>query len=461
VKVTPLLEGSAGVVVAHENITERKTAQLALESERASLADRVETRTSELKQANVELARAARLKDEFLATMSHELRTPLNVILGMTEVLNTGLYGTMNPKQLRAITQIHESGHHLLSLINDILDLSKVEVGTLELSVTPIEVKDICQASLRFIKQMAMHQQVDVSYLYGSDMDTIHADGRRLKQILINLLTNAVKFTPEGGQVRLEVTSDPFKEIMHFTVTDTGIGIAAEDMPRLFKPFVQIDSSLSRKYEGTGLGLSMVARLTELHGGEISVESEPGQGSRFTVSLPIRDRHFSGPDGGQPLPDNELLFASSRGLAQNAASVPETTLENLRAVTVVPTILLAEDDKTGAIVISDYLTAKNYKVVVARNGGTAIETARRLHPDLILMDIQMPGMDGLEAIRQLRADNRFDAIPIIALTALAMAGDRERCLQAGANDYISKPVKLSELFLRIEGLLRAKSGNDE
>jgi len=255
----------------------------------------------------------------------------------------------------------------------------------------------------------------------------------------VNLLINAVKFTPEGGKIGLEVIGDPEAEAVHFTVWDTGIGISPQDMERLFQPFVQLDSSLSRRYEGSGLGLALVRRLTELHGGGVSVESDgvPGKGSRFTISLPWRET-------------TERSLATHPAPENLAAPQPE-------AATAVPSdacplVLLAEDNEDNITIILDYLQAKGYRVIVARSGIEAIARAREERPDLILMDIQMPEMDGLEAIRRIRAEavDSVATVPIVALTALAMPGDRERCLKAGANAYLSKPISLHKLPQLIE-----------
>jgi PAS domain S-box-containing protein len=422
---------------ARWEIDERKRAEAALEKERASLERRVAKRTADLNLANAELARTARLKDEFLASMSHELRTPLNAILGMSEGLQEEVYGPLNEKQLRSLHTIETSGRHLLSLINDILDVSKIEAGKLELELGLVSVESVGQASLGLIKQAAHKKQLRVSSAFDGVVTIIQADGRRLKQILVNLLDNAVKFTPEGGAIGLEVVGDAERQVVHFTVWDTGIGISEEDMGRLFQPFVQLDSSLSRQRTGTGLGLSLVYRLAELHGGSVSVESEVGEGSRFTVSLPWRER------------DEEI-----EGQGGEEAESPPLSL-----VTLPPdrsaTILLAEDNESSIETISDYLQAKGYQVLVARDGAEAIARTREERPDLILMDIQMPGIDGLEATQRIRADLALEGIPIIALTALAMPGDRERCLAAGADEYLSKPVNLKKLVEMIEAQYEA------
>jgi len=257
-----------GFQMVASDITERKQAE------------------EELKKAKEAAEAANRAKSEFLATMSHELRTPLNAILGLSEALQEEVYGPLSERQLRSLRTIERSGRHLLSLINDILDVSKIESGKLELEIGPVSVESVSQASLGLIKQAAHEKRLRVSSTLDSAVTTIQADERRLKQILVNLLSNAVKFTPEGGEIGLEVVGDAEKEVVHFTVWDTGIGISPEEMARLFEPFVQLDSSLSRQHEGTGLGLALVSRLAELHGGSVTVESEVGQGSRFVVSLP-------------------------------------------------------------------------------------------------------------------------------------------------------------------------------
>jgi len=404
----------------------------------AELERRVAERTADLSAANAELARAARLKDEFLASMSHELRTPLNAVLGLSEALQEQVYGPLNERQLRSLYSIEESGRHLLALINDILDVSKIEAGKVELEIGPVSVETVCQASLGLIKQAAHKKRLKVSSSFGSAVTTIQADQRRLKQILVNLLGNAVKFTPEGGAMGLEVVGDAEEQVVHFTVWDTGIGISPAEMGRLFKPFVQLDSSLSRRHAGTGLGLVLVHRMTEMHGGGVSVESELGKGSRFTISLPWK------------------AVGESRGVGVwekgESTSLPILVPPSSHRST---TVLLAEDNEDSIHTICDYLLAQGYRVVVAWNGAEALERAREERPDVILMDIQMPEVDGLEATRHIRADADLGDIPIIALTALAMPGDRERCLEVGVNEYLSKPVSLKRLVEVIEAQLGA------
>jgi CheY-like chemotaxis protein/anti-sigma regulatory factor (Ser/Thr protein kinase) len=351
----------------------------------------------------------------------------------MSQVLRNEVYGSLNGDQLDALGHIEEGGSHLLDLINDILDLSKIEAGKLELAIGPALVNVVCQASLLFIKQEAQKKRIKVVSEVDESVDTIQADQRRLKQILVNLLSNAVKFTPDGGRVGLKVKYDQAQEVVHFTVWDTGIGISEEDMKHLFDPFVQIDSKLSRQHEGTGLGLSLVARLAELHGGGLFVESKEGQGSRFTVSLPwsMTDSSAQIVNDDPPSVEHESVSPATNG--QQSAH-----------------ILFAEDNEVNIITVRDFLQAKGYRVTVARNGVEALERAKEERPNMILMDIQMPEMDGLEATRHLRTDDKLNTVPVVALTALAMPGDRERCLAAGANEYLSKPVNLKRLVEVIE-----------
>jgi CheY-like chemotaxis protein/anti-sigma regulatory factor (Ser/Thr protein kinase) len=334
---------------------------------------------------------------------------------------------------------IDDSGRHLLDLINDILDLSKIEADKLELEIEPVSVDSVCQSSLQFVKQAALNKYIDVSFEHDTEVSILQADERRLKQILVNLLSNAVKFTPDEGEVGLKVVADPENQRARFIIWDTGIGIAPEDRDRLFQPFVQLDSKLARQYSGTGLGLALVNRMVKMHGGEVTVESEVGKGSRFTVSLPW-SKNTTAPPAGQP----DVVQESATPEAKKALSSKNINRDRSALV------LLAEDEYTTTLLVTDFLQMSGYEVITAETGMQAIEQARAEKPDVILMDIQMPEMDGLEAIQHLRADGDLAHVPIIALTALAMAGDRERCLEAGASDYLSKPIDLSRLAMCID-----------
>jgi PAS domain S-box-containing protein len=439
----------------------------------------------QLELANAELIRATRLKDEFLANMSHELRTPLNSILGMSEGLLEGILGAINQRQTQAITAIEKSGRHLLALINDILDLSKIEAGKLELDITKVNILQLCQSSLNFVKHQAFKRQIQLRANLSQNIGEMFLDERRLRQVLINLLSNAVKFTPIGGRVILDVHYEPIeinlaehisltriplqprpnsvlescpledRFYLCISITDTGIGIDSLDQVKLFKPFVQIDSSFNRKYEGTGLGLALVKQIVEMHGGDVTLRSQIGEGSCFTVRLPYVCRVPDVDITQSPEDENsqilDLLFQQS-DLQSNSQSNPNENVipplsNNLR------TILIAEDNEANTISVTSYLEAKGYHCVIAQTGLEAINLAKVHHPQLILMDIQMPEMDGITATKQIRNEPIVADIPIIALTALAMSGDRERCLEAGANDYLSKPFQLKYLAQVIEDLI--------
>lgn len=256
-----------------------------LEEEHALLAERVAERTHDLQVANEELVRASQLKDAFLANVSHELRTPLNVILGNIGLLQEGVYGPLAERQRRSLDTIAESGQQLLGLINDLLDLAKIEAGRLAFAYTEVPVREICDSCLSLARQQAARKGLHVAFVFDPAVGSIRSDPRRLRQILINLLSNAVKFTPSGRAIGLEVRAAGSR--VEFVVWDEGVGIAPEDVERLFQPFTQLDQGLARQYEGTGLGLALVRQLVALHGGQVDVVSAPGAGSRFCVRLPV------------------------------------------------------------------------------------------------------------------------------------------------------------------------------
>lgn len=397
---------------------------------------------AQLQQTYQELAQATRLKDEFLANMSHELRTPLNAILGMTEGLQEQVFGTICDRQLKALQTIESSSSHLLSLINDILDVAKISAGKVELEYKITSLPDLCKLPLTIVKQQAHQKNIHIHTQIPHDLPNINIDERRICQVLINLLNNAIKFTPQGGNITLAITRvKPLKpkaqEYVRICITDTGIGISPENLNKLFQPFSQIDSALNRKYQGTGLGLALVKSLVEMHGGRVSVTSELGVGSCFAIMLPCAEISSSSP------------MLSPSELNPNSLD-PATSKPN---ALISPLILLVEDNESNIITFSSYLIAKGYRLITANNGQEAIAIIQTEHPDLILMDIQMPHMDGIEAMQHIRQNPQFTDTPIIAITGLAMTGDRERCLAAGANDYLTKPVKLKEVVTTIQKFL--------
>lgn len=436
VSATAIRDEQGNFVMSRSTVfdnTERKRAEDAL---RASEAELRQSR-DQLSAANAALERAARLKDEFLASMSHELRTPLTGILGLAEALQLSTYGELSERQLKSVKNIESSGRHLLELINDILDLSKIEAGKFEMQFENCSLGDICHGSLQLTRSMANKKHQNVSFSMTPASIELRADARRLKQMFVNLLSNAIKFTPEDGSLGLEVVASADEKIVRITVWDHGIGIAPQDIDRLFRPFVQLDSSLSRQHAGTGLGLSLVSHMAELHGGSVSVESTPGKGSRFSVQLPW-----------QP-PESALPPRSETGTPQEVQA-RTGFIETIRT-----RILLVDDNDMVLEIMTDFFEAQNFDVTRARSGNEALNLVVEVLPNVILMDIQMPGMDGLEVIRRLRShDNpQIARTPIVAMTALAMPGDRELCLGAGANHYLSKPVQLYHLLAILRELM--------
>lgn len=394
-----------------------------------------------LQQANQELAKAVRIKDEFLASMSHELRTPLTGILGLSESMQYKVYGPLNDRQVEIVATIEKSGRHLLELINDILDVSKLEAGKLDLQMDACSLGQLCQASLHLVKGMAQQKRQKVNYTIQPPEIILKSDARRLKQILVNLLSNAIKYTPDEGAIGLEVLGDQAAGCIEVCVWDKGIGISPTDLARLFQPFVQLDSSLSRQQSGTGLGLTLVNRLVALHGGSVRVESSVGAGSRFTILLPWeappmpRVENFHA--GAQPPQAVELQKVSDEPVVEQAAEEHP-----------MPLVSIVDDNEINSRLLADFLISKKMHVITVQDGREFLERVGAIHPDIILMDIQMPGMDGLEVIRRLRVhpDPLIAAVPIIAVTALAMPGDRETCLAAGADEYISKPLQLTKIL---------------
>ncbi len=512
-----------------------------------------------LRKANLELERAMRMKDEFLASMSHELRTPLTGILGLAEAMQMSTYGDLNDRQMKSLMQIEASGKHLLDLINDILDLSKIEAGKLEIHLEACSLLEAGQASMQMVRGLAQSKGQNLSFSIESNDLVVKADVRRIKQMLVNLLSNAVKFTPNGGSLGLEISIDREAGKVLLTVWDKGQGISSDDIKRLFLPFVQLDSRLARQQSGTGLGLSLVKHMAELHGGTISVVSEPGEGSRFTIILPWSpgsiaeddyknvgilsiDRLSEGlmvnpekiaddliglgiqiviqPSGKravekvvevkpevilidpriQDIPWYELVSTlkddpltatipivlcpvdpvennTQTEIADAFIHSPLTTEKISHALQLVTSgnklpasvmlimhqittkrIMVVDDNEVNLNTLCDFLSTQGFRVDKALSGFEAIGLAENFRPNLILMDIQMPGMDGLEATRKIRAhqDAFIAGIPIIALTALAMPEDRKLCLAAGANEYVSKPVELKMLIKKIRTLLGEK-----
>ncbi|MCS6828117.1 MAG: ATP-binding protein [Caldilinea sp.] len=400
--------------------TSSEQLQHRLDSLHAQLVEQ-QQRIAELEATNRELENASRIKDDLLSTIGHELRTPLNAMLSLVHILQEQLDGVLTDRQRESFRVIETSGQHLLELINDILDLSKLQAGKMRLKIEAVEVEPLCAEVLNIVRQLAEQKSLQISVQRDERVGAVQADRLRVKQILVNLLSNAVKFTPEGGSIGLEIIGAPEREQVQFVVWDTGVGIAEQDLPLLFKPFVQIDNELSQYNAGSGLGLALSQRLARQHGGDILVESKPGVGSRFTLELPWKPSDVSvmtAAAGEQPPIHSSM--ASRRRL-----------------------VLLAEDNEANIYALSEYLSMYGVPVVVARTGPEALELALTERPGLILMDINLPRLDGLEVIRRLRTSDPFADLPIAVITALS--GDTERIRQSGADHFLNKPIDLTEL----------------
>ncbi|MBX0330560.1 response regulator [Oscillochloris sp. ZM17-4] len=404
-------------------------------AERTRAEAAVQAHAEELSRTNAKLTRALRLKDEFLAMMSHELRTPLTAVLGISEGLQENLYGPISAQQQQALAQVLQSGRHLLGILSDILDLTRIDAGVTPLITEPVSIMHLCQTALQLVAEPARKKNLRLMQSVAFGVVGVRADERRLTQILVNLLDNAVKFTPAKGTVELDVEADADQECIRFIVRDTGIGIAAEDMERLFHPFTQVDGRLSRAYEGIGLGLTLVQRLTALHGGSVQVTSSPGAGSRFTVTLP-----WSEDDNDRP-----RAPTAARPKAHEAWATP-------------PRVLVVEDHEPTLELYIAQLAHLGCTVIIARTGAEALALIRAQRPTIVLLDIQIPDLDGMGVIRQVRADASVAATPIIAVTALAMSGDRERLLAAGATRYLAKPVSNQTLMREISEVLASVHG---
>ncbi|MDG0792804.1 ATP-binding protein [Cohnella ginsengisoli] len=401
---------------------------------------------------------ASRYKTEFLANMSHELRTPLNSVLVLAQLLEENVDGRLSEEEVGYARIIHHSGKELLGLINDVLDLSKIEAGHLELDRSVFSVRELLGHMDELFRPIAARKRVTFTLRSEPDVpEYLHTDEQRLKQIINNLLSNALKFTHEG-HVRFVVSRVPeggplAEGGLAFGVEDTGIGIAADKQEAIFDAFFQADGSISRAYGGTGLGLSIAKQFAMLLGGDIRLESEPGRGSRFTLLLPWPALVTSAADA---------LAPSGRDPAkvEEAASLEAPPRQESRrpggggvpasGVPATHHLLIVDDDEHNVYSLRVALAAKGFGVVTASSGGEALGLlSGNASIDLVLMDIMMPGMSGLEAIGRIRAMPGRRELPIIALTAKAFAEDGDDCLRAGADGYMTKPVNLNELVREI------------
>src|SRR3569623_585093 len=401
-----------------------------------------------LQQKNVELEDASRMKSEFLANMSHELRTPLNAIIGFSEVLKDGMMGELPPQQQRFISDIFSSGTHLLSLINDILDLSKVEAGKMSLDLELVQVASLFMNSLSIIREKAAARGIRLQIEDAEAGGSIDADARKVKQIVYNLLSNAVRFSNEGGKVTLVASRVPragvgqlagyaagrflplpdtsFEEFLQVSVADEGIGISADGLEQLFRPFSQIDSGLARKFEGTGLGLAMVKLLAELHGGTVAAESTAREGTRITVWLTLRPRDHA-----------------------TALVTPVVIAAPVETRVGAPTALIVEDDLKSAELIRVQLEAHGFNVLPAASAEEALDLVGKQPLQLITLDIMLPNMDGWAFLARIKKIPDLGRIPVVLISIVA---DRSKGFALGAAAVMEKPMSRQELYESLVGL---------
>lgn len=365
------------------------------------------TSNEELSQANERVMEADRLKSEFLANMSHELRTPLNSVIALSGILLARMDGDLTEEQEKQVKIIKKSGKNLLELINDILDLSKIESGKMEISLEEFYIEDVVNDNRAMVTPMASEKEINISLIKDEDIPLIRSDRNKIKQILLNLLSNAVKFTPRGGSITIDATGKDGR--VELRVTDTGIGIAKENLDKIFDEFRQVDGSSTREYGGTGLGLAITRRLVKLLGGEIRVESEIHKGSTFIINIPV-------------------------------------TLDGVEALTVAASwidpdkkiILAVDDDPSVIYVLKKYLEGEGYQVVPAHNGAEAVRLAKEVKPFAITLDIMIPGKDGWEVINELKGDPATEHIPIVVISFL---DNKSLGFSLGATEYLTKPVE--------------------
>ncbi|HEX6734967.1 MAG TPA: response regulator [Azonexus sp.] len=425
-------DGTIGQYVAvKEDVTERLRIERELANHRQHLEQLVASRTAELAHAKAAAEAANQAKSAFLANMSHEIRTPMNAIIGLNYLL---LKSPVDAAQRDKLQKVTNASEHLLQVINDILDLSKIESGKLELERLPFSPLEVLQATAAVIRDQALGKGLQLAVEGNGLPARVVGDAQRLRQVLINFAGNALKFT-RTGSIRLagEVLADDGDTVLcRFTVSDTGVGIRADDLPRLFKPFEQLDASTTRQYGGTGLGLAIAQHLARLMDGEVGVDSTPGQGSRFWITARL----------GKAAPQ-EAPIPVTPGSRQLQGHV-----------------LLVEDEPLNREIGCDLLSAAGIAVDIAENGLAAVERAQEYRYDLILMDVQMPVLDGLDATRRIRSLAGGRDIPIVALTANAYSEDRQRCLAAGMDDFLAKPVEPEALYAILAKYLRAGASRD-
>ncbi|WP_051938350.1 response regulator [Ghiorsea bivora] len=430
--------------VALNNITQHQAL--------TNLAEELKMHSDEIKVKNTQLEQANRMKSEFLANMSHELRTPLNAIIGFSELLKDGLGGELQADQKDFVTDIYTSGKHLLSLINDILDLSKIEAGKMELDLEPVHLSEVLQNSVSMIKEKMLEHHLRLDCDFADNLSECYLDARKTKQMIYNMLSNAVKFTPDGGRVKFTVRrvmadalhvadenhpsavnapASPAAEFLEIMVSDTGIGISPEDQQQLFTPFQQLESMLTKAYEGTGLGLVILKRLAELHGGTVGLKSATDEGSIFVVWLPY------------------LVSKQEAERQTSTLRLQENQHGVKKLISNHHNVLIVEDDEKAAALMKIQLERAGYATRHAISAEQALEMIADERPDLITLDIMLPGMDGWDLMHMLKQQSDTAQIPIVVVSIVADSG---KGFSLGAADVLQKPVERQTLIGAIAGL---------
>jgi len=388
----------------------------------------LQEQTEHLRIARDRAIEADRLKTAFLANMSHELRTPLTAVIGLSSVLLKETFGSVEPKQRQYLEMISTSGGHLLDIVDDMLDLARIEAGREQLALEEVDLTEVIESSVSMIRTDAAAKGVALSPPIITEPLPVNADRRRIQQVLLNLLSNAVKFTDRGGEAGIAVTTRPGE--VSLTIWDTGIGIPADHLPRIFAPFHQVDSSLAKSRAGSGLGLALAKRLMEMHHGSLTVTSTEARGTEFTLTMP--------------------LIGHTRWPHAPEASPAPAALSGLR-------VLVAEDNEVNRLLMTDLLKLSGCEVLEAADGERALAIARSETPDLIVLDIMLPVMDGITVAKLLKGDENLRTIPIIAVTALAMPDERERIMSAGCDAYLAKPFTHDQYLSAVAGLIDVRA----
>jgi signal transduction histidine kinase/DNA-binding response OmpR family regulator len=400
--------------------------------ELGTLAANLNRMNDELGEVYRKLETASRAKSDFLANMSHELRTPLNAIIGFSEVLLEQMFGPLNAKQTEYLGDIVTSGRHLLLLINDTLDLSKIEAGKMELDLAIFALPAVLEDGVTMVRERAARHGIECSVDAGPELEEVEADQRKVKQVVFNLLSNAVKFTPDGG--RVEVRASRVGDQAEVTVADTGAGIDPADQARIFQEFQQ-----AGQQEGSGLGLALARSLVELHGGSLWVESEPGSGSTFTFTLPVRQ-----------------TAVSETARSEPARAKAETAPGARASKAAPPTVLLIEDDPRSVELLTLYLEGDGFEVEARGDGLAGMEAARRLRPDAIVLDIMLPDLSGWDFLGLVKGDQTTARIPVVIVS---MLDERGKGLALGAADYLVKPVSRDDLLATLRPIIAARVGD--